>query len=359
MDTVRCDDNHSVMIQPHEVLKQLVTGSPMTEPQAEEVFAAILSGQMDEAQIGCLLGLISARGPTVDELVGGARVMRRCVTRVEPPETGATLIDTCGTGGAPKLFNISTAGAIIAAAAAPGRVMVAKHGSLSRTGRGSAEVLGALGVNTAAPADVQTRCLREVGVCFCFAVHHHPAMKHAAGVRRSLGFPTIFNLLGPLTNPAGARRQLVGAYSQDLALKIAHTLARLGVDSAMVVSSHDGLDELTTTNTNLVHTVEHGEVRTRVLDAAAAPINLPRASIESLRVHSLEAAAAAVRDCVRGVAGPTLDVALLNAGAALVVAGAAPSIADGIVAARECVASGAAARTLDALVRLTNQSPTT
>lgn len=352
MARVDRSDTVASMIQVHDILKQLLAQRPLSEPQAEEVFTAILSGQLDEAQVGCLLGLIAARGPTVDELVGGARVMRRHVTRVQPPPTGAALIDTCGTGGATKLFNVSTAGAIIAAAAAPGKLMVAKHGSLSRTGRGSAEVLAALGVNVAASPEVQAECLRTVGVCFSFSVHHHPAMRFAAGPRKSLGFPTIFNLLGPLTNPAGARRQLIGTYSQELSLKIAQTLARLGVDQAMVVTSHDGLDELTTTNTNLTHLVTDGQVLTRVVDAA--DLGLARASIEQLQVHSLEAAVRAVRDCARGVGGPTLDMALLNAGAALQVGGIVQTLRDGVALARAATQSGAASATLESLVKLSN-----
>lgn len=342
------------MVDAHEILKHLVSGAPLDERRAEEVFGAILAGEMDAAQIGAILALISRRSPTVDELVGGARAMRRNVTPVHAPRNGAALVDTCGTGGAPKLFNVSTAGAIITAASAPGRVMVAKHGSLSRTGRGSAEVLQALGVNIAAGPDVQTVCLEQIGVCFSFAVHHHPAMKHAAGPRKSLGFPTIFNLLGPITNPAGARRQLVGTYSRELSMKVAETLARLGVDRAMVVTSHDGLDELTTTNTNITHTIEHGQVITRVLDATA--LGFAPSRIEQLQVHSLEQAAQVVRDVVRGVASAALDVTLLNAGAALYVAGVCDSIADGIAMARAGVESGRAERTLAQLVELTNQA---
>jgi anthranilate phosphoribosyltransferase len=340
----------------HAVLKHLLTGQPLSEAQSEEVFALILSGALDHGQIGAMLALISARpsgGPSVDELVGGARVMRRFVTPVpRPAAVGGPIIDTCGTGGAPKAFNVSTVAAIVTAAAAPGRVMVAKHGSVSRTGRGSAEVLEALGVNTGATPEVQSRCLRDAGVCFSFAMHHHPAMKHAAPVRKALGFPTIFNLLGPLINPAGARRQLMGTYSQDLALKLAHTLARLGCERAMVVTSHDGLDELSTTNTNVAHTVTDGRIETRVIDAQS--FGLARASIADLQADSLDAAKDVFLGVLEGRSGPARDIVLLNAGAALLVADCIGSLGEGVEMARAALDSGAARRTLDELVRLSN-----
>ena len=201
------------------VPSRLVAGERLSEDEASTVFEALLSGELDEAQIGCILSLIQARGVTVDELVGAARAMRAHVTPVPfTPREGEVLIDTCGTGGAAKTFNVSTAAAIVAAASEPPpgsgirRVVVAKHGNRSRTGRGSAEVLAGLGVNIEASPEVQARCLKEIGVCFSFAMRHHPAMRHAAGPRRSLGFPTLFNLLGPLTNPARAPRQLLGVY---------------------------------------------------------------------------------------------------------------------------------------------------
>lgn len=337
-----------------DILKQLVTGQPLSETQAEDTFVQVLSGTVDEAQISAVLALIAARGPTVDELVGGARVMRRFVTPVPTPNNGVPVIDTCGTGGAPKLFNVSTAGAIVTAAAAPGRVMVAKHGSLSRTGRGSAEVLQALGVNIAASPVTQARCLEEIGLCFSFSVHHHPAMKHAAGPRKSLGFPTIFNLLGPLTNPAGARRQLVGAYNRELSLKLAETLARLGSDRAMVVTSHDGMDELTTTNTNLTYTVEGGTVTMRVVDAEH--LGLPRTTVDRLQVQSLDEAVQAVRATISGEAGPMHDMVLLNAGAALFVAGLVRSLGEGVETARETTASGRAVKTMQRLVELSQSA---
>jgi len=186
-------------------LDKLLASRSLTRAQATTTFDEILSGRADDAQIAALLALIQSRGATVDELTGAAESMRRHAAHVPVQDSiDAPIIDTCGTGGAPKAFNVSTCAAIVAAAAAPKKIRVAKHGNRSRTGRGSAEVLAALGVNIDASLETQARCLDTVGVCFCFAIHHHPAVKHAMPARRSLGFPTIFNLLGPLTNPANA-----------------------------------------------------------------------------------------------------------------------------------------------------------
>lgn len=336
------------------ILKQLLGGQPLSESQAEGVFDALLTGALDPAQIAGVLSLISARpgGPTTDELVGGARVMRRHVTTVPVPACGAVLIDTCGTGGAPKAFNISTVSAIVTAAGATGRVMVAKHGSVSRTGRGSAEVLAALGVQTGATPDVQSKCLTEIGVCFCFSTHHHPAMRHAAPIRKSLGFPTIFNLLGPLINPAGARRQLIGTFNADLALKMAQTLARLGTERAWVVTSHDGLDELSTTSTNIAYEVHATGIRSHSVDPVA--LGLPRVRLEDLQTHTLESAQKLFRDVLNGDTGPARDIVLLNSAAALLVAGCVASLEEGIEAARAAIDSGRATRTLESLVRLSN-----
>ncbi len=339
-----------------DILKQLLGGQPLTEAQARQTFEQVLSGEWNDAQIGAMLALIAARpgGPTVDELVGGAKAMRSHVTPVAlPPGATGRLLDTCGTGGAPKAFNVSTIAAIVTVATAPGQVRIAKHGSTSRTGRGSAELMQALGVNVAATPETQSHCLETVGLCFSFAIHHHPAMKHAAPARKALAFPTIFNLLGPLTNPAGAPRQVMGTYSRDLALKVAHTLARLGVEKALVVTSNDGLDELTTTDTNIIHTVEHGAVSTRVLDAVH--IGLPRSTFADITVASLDEAAALARSILRGTTGPARDMVLLNAAAALIAADVAPDFRTGLSLAAGAIDSGAAAATLDALVAESNR----
>ena len=326
------------------------------EAEAEDVFTGLLEGRWEEPQIAAMLALLQARGPTVDELVGGARAMRRFVTVV--PCRGETqgqlgpVIDTCGTGGAPKTFNISTASAIVTAAAGgPSVVRVAKHGNRSRSGRGSAEVLGALGVNVDASHEVQARCLDELGVCFCFAIHAHPAMKHASGVRRSLAFPTIFNLLGPLTNPARASRQVIGVYGRTEAEKVAAALARLGATRAMVVHGFDGMDEITTRDRTHVFEVAGGVMTPTSIDVLDLGVSRPPQGALETRdlAHSVEI----VRGVIEGDARASTsarDIVLVNAGAALVVSGAAKSIREGMNAAASAIDSGAAKELLTRLV---------
>ncbi len=331
--------------------QQLLDGRPLAEPEAESVFATLLAGGLDESRIAAMLAAIASRGPTVDELVGAARAMRRFATPVAIPATSLPVLDTCGTGGAPKLFNVSTLGAIVTAAAARGQVLVAKHGNRSRTGRGSAEVLEALGVNIHASPEVQAKCLREIGVCFSYAPDHHPAARHAAAVRKKLGFPTIFNLLGPLVNPAGATCQLVGTYSKENAAKLAAAIARLGTRRSMVVTSEDGLDELTTTAPNVVHLIEEGRVTTSSLDAVS--LGLRRTTIAELRADSLDAAVAIARAVLEGVPGPALEMVLLNAAASMHAAGVVADVRAGLVMARGAVASRESERTLARFVEIT------
>jgi len=341
-----------------DVLKSLLGGETLAEAEAEAVFERILTGGADEAQIGALLALMRQRGATTDELVGGARAMRRHVTRVptEGLEALGALIDTCGTGGAPKTFNVSTAVAIVTAAArGDRRALVAKHGSRSRSGRGSAETLERLGVNVAAPVETQRRCLEEIGVCFCFAIHHHPAMRFAAGPRKSLGFQTIFNLLGPLTNPAMAPRQFMGVYDRGLVEQMGEALRRLGAERAMVVHGLDGLDELTTTSPSMMAEVSPSGVTLREVDAS--DLGLERATMSDLQqVSDLDEAAALLRRVISGQTGPSFDMVCLNAGGALVVAGAASDLTSGVAVAREAIESGRAREALERLVELTNAS---
>jgi anthranilate phosphoribosyltransferase len=331
-----------------EVLGELVAGSRLSTDQAESLFEDLLGGMLDDAQIGAALALIQSRGPCVEELVGAARVMRRHVTPIPiRPEMSGVIIDTCGTGGTGKTFNISTLAAIVVAGATPGKVRVAKHGNRSRSGRGSAELLAALGVNVDAPPAAQARCLEEAGVCFCFAIHHHPAAKHAAAARRSLGFPTIFNLLGPLTNPAGATHQLLGVYEPAAVELVAAALARLGARRALVVHGRDGIDEISTTDRTIAALVEDGAVRMLELDYQA--LGVPRAELAQLQAADMDRAIAIARGVLSGQPGAPRDIVILNAGAALWVAGAASTISAGMDMAAASIDSGAAK---DALGRL-------
>ena len=245
-----------------------------------------------------------------------------------------------------------TVAAIIVAAASGGRVMVCKHGNVSRTGRGSAELMRELGVRIDAPPHVQQRCLGEIGVCFSLAPAHHPAARHAAAARKSLGFITLFNTIGPLANPAAADRQLIGTWSHTNARLMAQALARLGCEHALVCSSRDGLDELTTTDINMVHEVRAGSVHDREIDAR--DLGLPRRTIPELQAADLPDAVRIARDVLAGQPSAYLDISLFNAGAALWVAGAAADLAAGMARAREAVHSGRARATLDRLGALSN-----
>lgn len=340
-----------------EILAVLLAGRDLSREEAERAFRLVLAGEANEAQVGSMLALLQVKGVSLDELVGGARVMRAYATPVPVADAHRErMIDTCGTGGAPKTFNISTAVAIVAAAAeGPGgeRVRVAKHGGKSRTGRGSAEVLARLGVNVDASPAVEAACLEEAGVCFCFAIHHHPAMKFAAGPRKSLGFPTVFNLLGPLTNPAGAQRQLLGVYDPTKVELVARALVALGAEEAMVVHGADGMDELTTTAETVVARVRGGDVvMERVMPEDAG---LGRTTLDALRVGTVEEAAELIRRVLGGEHGPARDIVLLNAAAALVVGGVADDLRAGVDLAARAVDGGAAAGVLERLVEVSQR----
>lgn len=343
------------------LLAQLMEGQPLSQDQAVEAFERIMSGQASPAQIAALLTLLAQRGPTVEELVGAAMVMRQKAARVEAP-AGLRLIDTCGTGGDHAgTFNISTAAAIIAAGAGWSQgVAVAKHGNRSVTSSsGSSQALEVLGVKLQVSPATQRRCLEEAGVCFCFAPAHHPAMKHAAAVRAELGFRTIFNLVGPLTNPAGAKRQVVGVFASRLTPLIASALERLGAEEAMVVHGQipsdgrhvDGLDELSTAGPSQVSHVQEGQIRTYEVDPTT--LGLPFSHPSSLRVADPAASGAMIRQILAGQHGPARDIACLNAAAALVVAGLASDLAEGVERAAEAIDRGAAQQALDKLIAIT------
>jgi len=276
-------------------------------------------------------------------------VMRAKARSIHCAPSRYEVVDTCGTGGdARNTFNISTASALVAAGAG---VTVAKHGNRAVSSHcGSADVLKQLGVNIEAPAPVVERCLKECGIGFLFAPLLHEAMKFAIGPRREIGVRTVFNVLGPLTNPAGARCQVMGVYDAALAPLLAGVLRDLGSCRCMVVHGDDGLDEITTTGRTAVSELRDGQVRSYSI--APEDFGLPRAKLSDLVVHTLEEASAAVRAVLAGDRGPRREIVLLNAGAAIMVSGAAADLATGVKRAAESIDSGAAAKTLERLVSI-------
>ncbi len=330
------------------LLEHLLAGNTLSAAQTTAAFEAMMTGLVHHGEIGAFLALLATRPPTSDEILGAARVMRAHVDLVSSSVDPAGIVDTAGTGGAPKTFNVSTAAAIVAAGAG---AVVAKHGNRSRTGRGSAEVLERLGVNVDADRAVQQRCLEEAGVCFCFAIHHHPATKHVMPVRMALGFPTIFNLLGPLANPARARRQVMGVYADVFVRPIAEALSELDSIKAMVVHSHDGLDEISVTAPTRVALVENGAVREEVVDPAA--LGLTAAPREAVQARDLDHAARIIRDVLAGTdTGPARTMTLLNTAATLLVADLVGTWSEGLALAAETIDGGRARDTLEKLAAL-------
>jgi anthranilate phosphoribosyltransferase len=333
------------------ILLKLCRREDLTRDEANDVFTQIVSGEASEAQIGGLLVGLAAKGTTVDELVGAATALRAKSIAVACDPPSQVVLDTCGTGGDVRgTFNISTAAAIIVAAAG---VKVVKHGNRSASSKsGSADVLEKLGVKLdVAAARLQT-CLKEANICFAFARNHHPAMKFVAQARTSLGVPTIFNMLGPLTNPARAKHQLLGVFSSELTDRFAQVLRELGSERAWVVHAEDGLDEISTLGPTRVSELQYGHVKTWSLDPRA--LGLPYARLSDLQVDSVDLAAEALRLIFAGEKGPRRDIALLNAAAALVVAGACRDLPHGLITAAETVDDGLAENTLQALVRSSN-----
>jgi len=335
-----------------EALAKLLADESLSEEESCRLLDAVFTGEAPQAQVAAVLALLARRGPTVEELTGAAQAMRRRVVTVpvDRQALDGPLIDTCGTGGAGKRLNVSTAAALVAAACrGASRVYVAKHGNRSRTGRGSAETLAALGVNVDASPAAQARCLQEAGVCFCFAVRHHPAMRQVAQVRRELGVATIFNLLGPLTNPAGARRQLLGVYDARFGPLLARTLARLGCERAIVAHGEDGLDELTIAGPSRLWVVdEQGICEERIAPEDAGLATQP---LEAPEPRSVAEAAALLRRVLAGrEQGALRDIVTLNAAGALLAGGVVEDLREGAALAGEAIAAGAALRTLEALV---------
>jgi len=330
------------------LLNQLLTGESLSTDQTVEAFEAIMTGQANQLQVAALLAMMQQRGPTVEEITGAAIVMREKVASVVVPE-GLTAIDTCGTGGSHSdIFNVSTAAAIVVAGAGrPHGVVAAKHGNRAITSKsGSAQVLEVLGINLQASPETLTRCLDEAGICFCFAPAHHPAMKHAMPIRQEMGIRTIFNLLGPLTNPAGAKRQLMGVFDPQLTEPLATVLSKLGSENVMVVHGQ-GLGEIVTWGTTQISHAIGGDIRTYTFDPTE--IGIGRIEVDAVRVADPQASADVIHGVLGGDPGPARDLVSLNAGAALVIAGLADDIAQGVKLATESIDSGAAAKALEKL----------
>jgi anthranilate phosphoribosyltransferase len=332
------------------LLPRLLRGESLTQDESEAVIGHVMEGEASESQIAALLIALRMKGESVDEIVGAARAMRAHAIAVPPRRSD--LVDTCGTGGdGLRTFNVSTAAGLVAAGAGAG---VAKHGNRAvSSASGSADVLEALGVRVDLPADRVAECIDEVGFGFLFAPAHHPAMRHAAPVRRSLGVRTIFNVLGPLTNPAGARRQLVGVFDEALVVPIAETLRALGSEHALVVHGSDGLDELSPSNPSTCAEATPEGVTVSTVDPRA--LGLGPSTIDEIAGGDAAENARSLIAVLEGERSARRDAVTLNAGAALLAAGRADSIAHGLELASRAIDDGRARQTLNRLVEFTNQ----
>jgi anthranilate phosphoribosyltransferase len=338
--------------EPSQELRQLIqkvsAGSTLTEAEIRTALEQMTEGAATPAQMGAFLMALRVRGETVEEITGAAQMMRSRMQRVE---VAPGAVDIVGTGGdGTGTYNVSTCAALVATGAG---VKIAKHGNRSVSSlAGASDVLSALGVKLDVPFDTISRCVRDAGVGFMWAPQHHPAMKHWAPVRAELGIRTIFNLLGPISNPAGVKRQVVGVFSWHWVEPIAHVLRNLGCEHVWVVHGHDGLDELTTTGATDVAEVKDGKVV--VFEVTPADAGLQPAKLSDLKGGDAQANAAAIRDVLAGKKTPLREIAILNAAAALIVAGKAPDLPAAARLAAQSIDTGAAGRALERLVGITN-----
>jgi anthranilate phosphoribosyltransferase len=332
-----------------KAIAAVVEGQDLTAAQAADVMRQVMSGEATPAQIGAYLVALRMKGETVEEIAGSARVMREMATRIRVDDP--LVVDTCGTGGdRAGTFNISTTAAFVVAG---GGITVAKHGNRAVSGKaGSADVLIALGVNVEQPPEVVEACVNEIGVGFLFAPLFHGAMKHAIGPRREIAVRTLFNVLGPLTNPAGATVQVLGVYAEALTDRLARVLMELGSTHCFVVHGSDGLDEITTTGPSRVAEGRAGVVEAWTLDPAE--LGIPTAKPADLTGGDAQANAAITRQVLAGEPGPHRDIVLLNAAPAFVATGKAKTMRQGIALAAESIDSGAAAEKLARLVERTH-----
>ena len=330
-------------------LATLVAGRDLRQAQAKAVFDAIMAGELTGAQIAAVLVALKAKGESVAEIAGAAQAMRAASTKARP--VLSALVDTCGTGGsgAAKLFNISTAAAFAAAAAG---AVVAKHGNRAATSKsGSADVLEAAGARIDLTPKQVVRCIEEIGVGFLFAQRHHPAMRHAGPVRRELGIGTVFNLLGPLTNPAGARRQVLGVFAPQWQRSLADVAHELGADHVLVVHS-DGLDELSIHAPSQVVEMRLGEVD--AYEITPADFGMRQRSVDDLHAETPAQSLALLEDALRGRNEAAADIVALNAGAAIYAGGVCNTLQAGVVLAQDVIATGQAAERFTEFVDFTS-----
>jgi anthranilate phosphoribosyltransferase len=335
-----------------DLLKQVVNGQTLDAESSGQAFGAIMCGDVSEARVAAFLTALAMREATVEEITGAARTMRRTMRTIKAP---AGAIDLCGTGGdGHATLNVSTAASFVVAACG---VPVAKHGNRNMSSRsGAADVLEALGIRIDLEPAASEACLSEIGLCFLFAPTYHPAMKHVAAVRKQLGFRTVFNLLGPVCNPAGVKRQLIGVFSRQWAQPLAHVLQALGTEKAWVVHGADGLDELTTTDATDVVALYNGKMRT--LRVAPEDFGLARAPLSNLKGGFPGENATAIDALLTGAPGPFRDITLLNSAAALVVADRTPDVHAGLALAAQAIDSGAAKEILARLAAATQKLAT-
>ena len=329
-------------------IAKVASGKSLDRAEAEAAFDVIMSGSATPAQIGGFLMALRVRGETVDEIAGAVSTMRSKMLPVEAPFDAIDIVGTGGDGA--HTYNISTASAFVVAGTG---VPVAKHGNRAVSSKsGAADVLTALGVNVDIPPEAIGRAIREAGIGFMFAPMHHSAMKHVGPARVELGTRTIFNLLGPLSNPGGVKRQLVGVFSEEWVEPIAHVLAALGSESAWIVHGAGGVDEITTAGPTKVAALRFGKVETFTVDPGS--VGLAVSPVEAIRGGDAEYNAAALRALLEGEQGAYRDTVLMNAGAALIVAGRAATLAEGVALAASSIDEGRAHERLDRLVAITN-----
>lgn len=339
-----------MMLTAKSALQRLIDHGDFSHDEMLGIMQQVMGGEWTASQIAGLLMALRVKGETVTEIVAATQVMRALSSKVVIHDA-RHLIDTCGTGGAPnKAFNVSTAAAFVAAGAG---ARIAKHGGRAASSKsGSADVLEALGVNIGLTAEQVARCVNEIGIGFMFAPNHHAAMKYAAPVRRELGVRTLFNLLGPMTNPAGAKRQVLGVFHRDLVPLLAHTLQQLGSEHVMVVHSADEMDEISFAADTYVAELKDGEIREYTLNPAQ--FGMPLHQIDSIRIESAQHSSEIMLEVLSGQRSAARDIVLLNAGAAIYVSGLASDLADGLARAAQSLDSGAAMQKLQQLKALSH-----